>query len=209
MSRRTKRSIFVSLLVAITAAFGLYVALPAKTIAKAQALADVGSFRVGHELGLERAGFSGRPMVIVFASADSPDWPAIQACLQSSEVAAEIASGFTGVIVDETAEPKVEPSLRESFRVIVRGLHGAMLGGLKAGFACADLSALLKQVSATANSPPEMSPIYARLLESSGAVDALNESGASVGAAKYVEFLRELEGAESPAVKAAEARLVK
>jgi hypothetical protein len=193
----------------IAGAAGLVLA-PRPGAAGAQALPDAGPFRVGSELGEERAGFSGRPKVLVFASAEAPDWPAIAACLQSA-AAAEAMGAFTGVLVDERAEPEVESVLRErdGLRVVVRSLSGGFLGGLKGGFACEELAALLRRIRAAAASDPEKSPIYASLLESPAAIDSLIDGGEAAQAEKWVGFLEELEGAASPAVQAARSRLAR
>jgi hypothetical protein len=174
----------------------------------AQALPDVGRFKVGSAAGMERAGFSGRPMVEVFTTADDPTWPAISQCLQSAELDAEMDS-FVGVLVDARSEPAVESRFRGKHRLqlIVRGLNGAFLGGLKTGFQCADLIALLKSIRASMNREIEKSPIYTSLMLSPDAVDYFKSRGETPKAARFVELLKEFEGESSPAVEAAEARL--
>jgi hypothetical protein len=169
---------------------------------------DVGKFRVGSQLGEERAGFSGRAMVQVFAQAGTVEWTAISECLASPEVEAEMYF-FTGVLVDEALEPNVERLHREvdNLRVVVRGLNGAYLGGLPAGFTCTDLVELLRWVRARSVMRPRPSPIYLSLLESSASITDLIQRGEGERAVKYAEFLKELEGASSPAVQAAEAAL--
>ena len=171
---------------------------------------DVGKFRVGSALGEERAGFSGRAQVLVFTTADAKDWPAISACLESTAVEAEM-NFFTGVLVDEVAEPGVERVFRErdGLRVIVRGLGGGFLGCLPAGFACQEFVDLLRAVRLSATSAPEKSPIYVNLLESTAVLDDLIAKGKRSDAAKYVGLLEELEGSLSPAVQAAKAKLGK
>ena len=173
-----------------------------------QVLADAGKFKLGSALGMERAGFSGQPMVLVFANPDSPDWPSLSACLQSPEVEAEMAL-FTGILVDERFEPGVEAVLRErdGFRVVVRGLSGAFLGGLKDGSDCLTLSSLLKSIRERSISPPVKSPIYTRLLENPDPIDALLFNGERAKAEKFVGFLKEFEGEKSPAAIQAQARL--
>jgi hypothetical protein len=176
--------------------------------AAAQALSDVGKFKVGSALGMERAGFSGRPMVQVFTTADDPNWPAISACLQSAEVEAEMGA-FVGVLVDARAEPEVESAFRRKhgLQLIVRGLNGAFLGGLKTGFQCPDLVGLLKTIRAGLNPEIEKSPIYTSLMLSPDAIDYYKAQSQNAKAARFVELLKEFEGEGSAAVQAAEARL--
>lgn len=164
-------------------------------------------FLQGFERGVERAGFSGRSMVIVFSGARPADMT-LKECLESEAVTRSM-DRFTGILVDEAAEPQVESILRkrDGLKVVVRGLNGALLGGIQDGFKCQDLSSLLLAVRSNMPGEPEKSPIYANLLESPGAITHLVSEGKRDEAVKYVEFLRELEGAESPAVRAAEAAL--
>src|SRR5258705_9704065 len=176
--------------------------------AAAQAVVDVGNFKVGSALGEERAGFSGRPKVQVFVTANDPNWPTISACLQSPDVEAEMGS-FVGVLVDTQAESDVETAYRQrhALQVVVRGLDGAFLGGLPSGFTCADLIGLLRTVRASRPGESEKSPVYASLLESSGAIDYMVQNGERVQASHFVDLLRDFEGSKSQAVKAAEAAL--
>ncbi|MBI4605205.1 MAG: hypothetical protein HY721_24840 [Planctomycetes bacterium] len=211
MSQKAKRGIAAMVLVGGLVGLGVYLAVASVSpAATAQALPDTGRFRGGSELGAERAGFSGKTMVTVFTSAAAPDWPAIAACLESAEVTALMDPYFVGILVDEALEPTVEEVLRtrDGLRLVVRGLNGAFLGGLPAGFTCAELVELLKSLRQRIFFEPEKSPIYANLLERPEAVvDAMALQGEAVKAAKFVAFLEELEGAASPAVLAAKARL--
>ncbi|MBI4604743.1 MAG: hypothetical protein HY721_22505 [Planctomycetes bacterium] len=211
MSRRAKQGISVGLVLACVAlGIGIYALIAGRGAVTAQTMPDVGRFRAGSELGAERAGFSGRAMVQVFTSAAAADWHAIAACLQDPAVTALMDPQFVGVLVDETLEPTVEEVLRarDKLAVVVRGLNGAFLGGLPAGFTCTELLELLKSLRQRLFFEPEKSPIYANLLERPEVVvDAMVASGDLVKAAKFVAFLEELEGAASPAVVAAKARL--
>ena len=146
MSRRMKRGVFASVVLVLFAVGAAFLLLPGrKGVAGAQALPDSGKFRAGSALGEERAGFSGRTVVQVFATAGTVEWSSIDACLKSAAIEAQMGF-FTGVLVDEAAEPTVEATLRErdGLRVVVRDLSGAYLGGLAAGFSCEDLAAPLE-----------------------------------------------------------------
>lgn len=174
-----------------------------------QAIGDIGRFRVGSVLGEERAGFAGRSKLLVFSSAMSPTYAETAACLTTTEVEAEL-DFFTPILVDEAIEPDVEADLRQrdGIGVLVQGLQGQVLGTLPVGFSCRDLVALLKRVRAAATRPPELSPIYANLLERPVAVvDDMVSRGEGERASRLVDHLREFEGATSPAVAAAESRL--
>lgn len=178
--------------------------------AGAQTLPDSGKFKVGSAVGEERAGFSGRSKVQIFTTSDDPSWPAISACLQSPEVTAEM-DFFVGVLVDAGLEPQTEGMHREhnGLQVIVRGLNGAFLGALKPGFTCGELVELLKAIHARANPEVEKSPIYNALLQSAEVVDFLNQKGEAQKAARFVDLLRDFEGAQSPAVLAAEVKVIR
>jgi hypothetical protein len=210
MSRNGKRGFLAFFFMSILLALAVSVAFVggAGGAAKAQALPDVGKFRVGSALGEERCGFSGRAKVSVFASFNSPAWSSISECLQSAAIESEM-DFFTGVLVDEAAEPDVEAVYRErdGLRVIVRGIGGGFLGCLPAGFTCQELVDLLRLVRASATSAPEKSPIYVNLLESTAVLDDLVARGEAAKAERYVALLEEFEGSSSPAVQAARAKV--
>ena len=210
MSQRAKRGVlaffFLSILLGLVVSVAFVGGGGRK--ARAQALPDAGKFRVGSALGEDRAGFSGRAKVQVFTSFGAPEWASLSQCLQSPQVEAEMGF-FTGVLVDGAAELEVETVLRErdGLGVVVRALNGAVLGGLKAGFTCAELVELLHSIRANATGEAEKSPIYADLLESTAPIDALLLNGERAKAEKFVGFLKEFEDPQSAAVKNAEARL--
>jgi hypothetical protein len=176
------------------------------------ALADAGRFRAGAELGRQRAEFSGRAQVLVFADPDAPGWTELEACLRDAAVEAELGA-FTPVLVDARtaagADAEVEGGLRARFGlgVVARSLSGKLLGALPVGFRCGELVAFLRQVAAENPIPAEKSPIYARLLESPEPIVDLVARGERERASKYVDFLREFEGPSSSAVIAARAGL--
>lgn len=209
MSRKAKRGFAASFcLVFLIAVVVYFLRSPRGTAATAQVLPDLGAFRVGSELGEERASFSGRPKVQVFATAEPAEWTALSSCLESPQVEAEMGV-FTGILIDEAAEPTVEDTFRErdGLRVVVRALNGGFLGGLPQGFTCDDLVGLLRSLRQDDPSEPERSPIYANLLESPAVIDYLSEKGERARAERFVALLEEFEGATSPAVQAAKARL--
>ena len=154
------------------------------------------------------AGFSGLPKLMVFASPNDPGWTALQVCLVDPVLEAEL-SAFTPVLVDERVDFLTEATLRQrdGLRVVVRGLNGKFLGGLPVGFRCDELLALLQSIRADTTMAPDKSPIYSVLLRTPEPIDSLLNQGERATAEKVVDFLREFEGAGSPAVAAAESRL--
>jgi hypothetical protein len=173
------------------------------------AVGDAGRFRAGWTLGLDRAGFSGLPMAIVFADSADAGWPALRACLEDAAVSAELGS-YTPVLVDAAGlerESELADHWRSGDAVVVRALSGQFLGSLPLGFACEDFVGLLQTAVTKLASAPQKSPIYVRLLESPEAIDWFVANGRRAEAEKFAAFLREFEGAESPAVQAVEARL--
>jgi hypothetical protein len=196
---------------ALCAAAGLVAFMVVRTggvKAAPQVLSDVGKFRAGAALGEERAGFSGRAKLMVFASAGDPGWSALQACLTNPALEAEL-SVFTPVLIDEQVDLATEDVLRErdGLRVVVRALNGKFLGGLQVGFRCDELVDLLHSIRANTTLGLERSPIYSLLMRTPEPIDALLQEGKRADAEKAVEFLIEFEGSGSPAVAAAEARL--
>ena len=209
MSRNAGRAIAASCTLGVIVGAGVlvYTAFVGDR-AVAQVIPDVGKFRSGSELGEERAGFSGRAKVLVFSNAGSAEWTSVANCLQSEAVVAEI-DFFTGVLVDEVAEPEVEHYLRENGqRVVIRGLQGQVLGLLPVGYTCDELTALLRSVREVSTTAPEPSPIYVGLVERPlEVVDDLVANGRTADANRYVDLLEEFEGSASPAVQTAKGRL--
>ncbi len=200
---------FVALIGVVVAAYAV-LGIGRSAVSQDQAiqiLTGAGSFKVGSALGEERGGFSGRPMVQVFVSADEKDWPVVSAALQSPEVEAEMGS-FTGVLIDPKVEPQIEEGYRgQGIQALVRGLDGSFLGALPPGFGAINLAKLLNRIRVGSFRAIEKSPIYASLLRSPDAIDSLKAKGEIEKARRFVELLKELEGADSPAVLEAEARL--
>lgn len=172
-------------------------------------LPEIGKFRVGAELGRQRAGFCGNPMLQIFTHAGDPNFAAVQACLLSAAVTDELDL-FTPILVDEDVDTDCEKRIRDrdGLGVVVRGLNGKFLGGLPHGFACQDLTDLLQSIRRHMIRKPEKSPVYARLLDAPAeTIDWLKQKGSHDKAARCVEFLGEFEGAAHPATTAAAARL--
>ena len=164
-------------------------------------------FQYGYGLGKERAGFSGLPMIEIFVD-ERVDKAALDACLESAEIKALMPS-YTGILIspeDEDASPR-RLRRKDQHQAIVRGLNGKLLGVLPAGYGCADLHELLERILAHMIIKPKKSPIYRRLLESADPIDRLIERDKRERARKFVDFLKELEGKDHPAVIAAEERL--
>jgi hypothetical protein len=207
MSKRTKRGIAFSAIIALAAGLAVYLAVPGGTAARTQALSDVGVFRAGSALGEERAGFSGRPQVKVLVSEGAETIVRVSAALQDPAVVNAMAA-YTGVLVDAAAEPGVEQVLRErdKLQVVVRSLDGSFLGGLEAVTA-PELARLLETISARLGKAAEPSPLLARLRESTEPIDAMLQEGKRAEAEKFADFLREIDGPAADSVQAVENRL--
>jgi len=164
-------------------------------------------FQYGYDLGRERAGFSGLPMIQIFVD-ERVDAAALDACLESPEIKALMPS-FTGVLITSEEEDARLQRLRRRERhgAFVRDLSGKYLGILPPEYTCDELRGMLERVLAHRIRKPRRSPIYAALLESPEAIDRLLGEGKPDSARKYIDFLAELEGRDHPAVIAAEARL--
>jgi hypothetical protein len=164
-------------------------------------------FQYGYDLGRERAGFSGLPMVQIFVD-ETVDQAALDACLESPEVQALMPS-FTGIFINSEDEDSSPRRLRRKgeHQVIVRAVNGKILGILPGGYTCAELLEMLERIPRSMIIQPMKSPIYQRLLESPDPIDQLIAEDKAERARKYVDVLAELEGKDHPAVIAAEARL--
>ncbi|MFQ5382071.1 MAG: hypothetical protein ACE5EF_10700, partial [Dehalococcoidia bacterium] len=182
-------------------------AAPAEATADPLATDALSAFQWGVQLGRERCGFSGLPVVMVFVD-ETFDRAALAACLADPVLAGPMAE-FVGVLVDPADEASQKRRLRRSteLQVIVRGANGRFCGGLGAGFTCADLARLLTRVQRETLIRPVPSPAFARLLESPDLLSDLLARGERARAEKLVTFLKEFAGPDSAAALAAEGRL--
>lgn len=182
------------------------VLLSPRVHADACALSDTGRFRVGWELGQQRAGFSGLPFVIVFTSTHDPHWPEIRECLLSEILEPEMEF-FTGVLVDIDLEPeRAAGYLENGLQGVIRRLSGRIDGFLHEGFTCIDLVRGL-QDSRARGPTPEPSPIYALMQRDPSIVGEVIAQDGCAPAARYVSFFEEFEPGESPQVQVAVAIL--
>jgi hypothetical protein len=173
-----------------------------------EALSQVGRFRVGAELGEERAAFSGRPKLLVFASPEDGGWADLASCLTDPALSEDL-SYFTPILVDERADLETERRLREEngLRVVARAKNGKYLGGLTAGFGCGELADLIAGIRANARLSLDRSPLYSVLVRDPSAIDAIAAESGIEAANRFADLLGELEGAGSPVVQEIEARL--
>ena len=73
MSRNAGRAIGATCVLGVAAGIGLLIySVRQGAVPRREAMPDVGKFRAGSALGEERAGFSGRPQVLVFATSLGP-----------------------------------------------------------------------------------------------------------------------------------------
>lgn len=217
MSKRTKRGLFLTILASTVVVGWVLLAKSSFTVARPQGdepaaapdagIADVGPFKLGYQRGLERAGFSGSPMLFLFAGPKT-DLPTLQACVRAEPLAV-LLRNFTPILIDGQTEPAVETDfrLRDGLEVVARDLNGKFLGGLPSGYTCDQLSAFLTAVLAERPAESEKSPAYSSLLESPALIAQLVGQGDLETAGKFVELLKEFEGETSQAAQAAEAQL--
>ncbi len=164
-------------------------------------------FQWGYDLGQERAGFSGLDTVYVFADS-TVNLPVLEACLDDPAVEAAMGT-FVGVILSETEEDAVARRLREKDlqQVVVESLSGRYRGSLPPGFTCDELVLLLESIARRRIIKPALSPIRSRLRVDPTAIDEFVARGEIDRARKYLDFLKEFEGADSPVALAVEARI--
>jgi hypothetical protein len=168
--------------------------------------AQVTLFTVGYEAGHELAGFTGRPMVLLFGDRRIPGWQDfMSSCEGRPEVAKLLSTRCHGVFVDAASDgdafetygvPRV-PSL------MVKDLHGPVLARLEGEFTVDDLLGALE--AALPRIRVEASPAWVRLRSGTDLVDELTEKGEGGEVARLLALFLRVEG-PSPAYDLARAR---
>jgi hypothetical protein len=168
-----------------------------------------GSFRQGWDLMHRRAGFSGRPLLMVFANAEH-GLDQVQREVFADERIQEAAARFSAALVnpDEIpAEADFRPPEADLPIVHARDVHGRCLGILTgAEVTAANVRDLLGRLSEVPLSAWPRSPLYESLLESAGALDAMIARGEFDEAKFVIDMLAELEPASEAAARAEERR---
>ena len=176
MSTRKQRTLLVAV-ATVLLSLGLVVGLRPSGGARGEAigeeaappgpLADVGRFKLGFNLGVERSGFSGMPRFMVFLSAADPNRALIETWLDDLELLGEL-DGFTPILVDALSaeEQHVEEKLRrEGAQVVIRSMTGKLLAVLRTGFNLAELQEAVQGARRSQTVPPAPSPVLVLLRE--------------------------------------------
>jgi len=148
----------------------------------------------GHQLGSGLAGFSGRPMVLVFGDSRIPGWDDfLNSCEADATIAQLLKTTFVGVFVDIATEGEVADSngIGKESTIIIKDLRGPLLGILEGNFTCEDLLASLDMASR--HVAIERSSLYSALLRSTTILDRLVEEGRAGDAENAVRWLEHFE----------------
>jgi hypothetical protein len=151
-------------------------------------------FSEGYEAGHELAGFSGRPMVMVFCDGkDATLRDFLLSCQSDPDLAKLLNESFIGVYVDMSIEPTVAETygVSKPGLIMIKDIHGPVLGILESEYSCGDLLKRLQEISLYLN--VEKSSIYADLLLGAEALDQYNQSHSDQDTEKVVQLFRRFE----------------
>jgi len=158
------------------------------------------SYQAGHAL----AGFSGRPMVLVFGDSRVSGWNEfLIACESDPDTSRFLQQNFIGVFVDAASEPQIfaEYAVETPGTLLVKDLRGPLLGLLEPPYSCKDLLDTLSRAIPFLNI--NRSYLYNSLLRSPEILEQLVVDGDTELAENAVRFLRKFEPG-SEALSAAE-----
>lgn len=151
-------------------------------------------FSDGYQAGHDLAGFSGRPMVLVFGDSRTPGWSNfLAACESDPNVAALLKEKFTGVFVDAAKDSSAFETygVKSPGVLLVKDLRGPLLGVLEGEFTCEDLLVTLDGI--VPHLDVQRSPLYDRLLRSEETLADLVANGERNLAAQVVKHMKRLE----------------
>jgi len=170
---------------------------------------ELALFVEGYETGHQFAGFTGRPMLLVFARASDPALTQVlRDCEADPRIAALLRETFQGVIIDPAREPEVHAlygSLETTSLLVkdLRGPHLCLLTSVEAPIDAKSVLALLE--SALPQVEVVKSPAYTRLLEGTDLLDELVGKEERAEAARMVRLFERYEKG-SPAATECRAR---
>ncbi|MBI4605915.1 MAG: hypothetical protein HY721_28455 [Planctomycetes bacterium] len=205
MSRKAKRGVLVSALAGGTAVSLLLLGL---RFAATQETWTPRLFAPDYTSGHELAGFSGRPMLLVFGDSATGGWSELLLECEGDPVVAKLLSEtFQGVFVDASRDKTAFETYGDPppGTVLVKDLHGPIRGILEGKPTCEGLRALLEQSLPFVS--VEKSPAYLRLLQGTDLLDELVEKRAVPEAESAVRCLKHFEPG-SPEAARAEAKAV-
>jgi hypothetical protein len=152
-------------------------------------------FSMGYKGTEEAAGFSGRPMILVFGSQADPSWISfLLSCEADPEFSTLLKEQFVGGLVDVTDEPDVVATygVEKVGTVIIKDIHGPILGYFEPGFSLKTILQRLKEVSPTL--VIEKSTYYAAMLTRGPTVlDDMVANGFTAEATNAVRQLKKFE----------------
>jgi hypothetical protein len=162
-------------------------------------------FSHGYKLGHELAGFSGRPMLLLFEDTSLPEWSGLPLeCEKNPKLNDILSKRVQGIVVDKSQDTDVfsrygDPPLRT---LIIRDLNGPILGILQSEYSIEDLERLLDAVLPMTTT--EKSPAYIRLLENTLLLDELSGKNEAEEAARIVRLLKHFEPGSEALLRAEE-----
>jgi len=152
-------------------------------------------FALDYKSGHELAGFTGRPMVLIFGDSRVAGWQQfLLGCESNPALARLLAERCQGVFVDafrdaEALDKYGDPPVPS---VLVKDLHGPVFGQLVGEFTPEDLLAVLERALPRIRVEP--SPAWARLRAGTDLLDELNEKGEVGEAVRVLGLFRRFEG---------------
>ncbi len=160
-------------------------------------------FSDGYQAGEELAGFSGRPMILVFGDKSNSKWNDFLLSVEADpDIALFLKDTFVGVFVDLPNEKDVAETYdaKDEGTILVKDIHGPLHGVLPPGAGINELKAILGEIAPTLMI--EKSPMYADILARGSVVlEELVGNGESVAAAKVVNDLQHFEPTTSDVLK--------
>jgi hypothetical protein len=167
--------------------------------------AELALFAQGYETGHEFAGFTGRPMLLVFSRAGDPAVAQVlRDCEADPRIAALLRETFQGVSVDPAREPEVHAlyGSPETTSLLVKDLRGPHLGLLTSAEAPIDAKSVLALLeSALPQVEVVKSPAYTRLLEGIDLLDELVGKEERAEAARVVRLFERYEKGSPAAIE--------
>ena len=151
-------------------------------------------FAKGYEEGLDLAGFSGRPMVLVFGDGRLSGWSEfLLACEADPALTSLLTQKFVGAFVDLAIETEVTSlyGVPPEGAILIKDLRGPLLGILEPEYTCNQLRDSLDQPAKYL--VVERSLLYERLLEGPEILAELATEDKRLDAEKAIRCLRRFE----------------
>ena len=208
MSRKRRQGIIVagtSLVLVALLIVGLRIR-QAQTQQADEAPAAPRLFAPSYEEGHELAGFTGRPMVLIFGDSRTGKWTDfLLECESDPKFATLLSERYQGVFVDAASDKETfdiygNPGVPT---VMLKDLRGPVYGLLQGAFSVSDI--LREMETALPLLPVERSPAYLRLLAGTDLLDELKDKEEIEEATRVLRLFKRYEGG-TPAYTRAVAR---